>query len=215
MHLIYARRLLTLCFLLAMTTRVTADSRPDLSSPKKAATAFAIGLQAGDLEQVKASSIGEASDYKLMQTVTSTMSSVHKLHEAAVSRFGPDEAKKLSTGVSDNGDVARQIEMSDEKLDGDTATIIEKGKPETNAVHLKKVAGDWKVDLTNFPQKQTMQQNVPMLDAMRTVMLQGALDVSAGHYKNVDEAATEVRQRMVTLMAAVARQQIPQTAPTK
>jgi hypothetical protein len=54
-----------------------------------------------------------------------------------------------------------------------------------------------------------------MLDAMRTVMLQGALDVSAGHYKNVDEAATEVRQRMVTLMAAVARQQIPQTAPTK
>jgi hypothetical protein len=60
-----------------------------------------------------------------------------------------------------------------------------------------------------------MQQNVPMLDAMRMVMTQSAADVSAGHYKNVEDAATDVRQRMFTLMAAVARQQIPQTAPAK
>lgn len=214
MRAICRRGWLAACLLLISASAIRAESKPDLTSPKKAATAFAVGLQAGDFNQVKASSIGDESDYKLMQTVASTMSSVHKLHEAAVSRFGVENAKKLETGVSDNNDIPRQIEASDEKLEGDSATILEKGKPESNAVHLKKVNGDWKVDLSNFPQKQIMRQTLPMLDAMRLVMTQSASDVSAGHYKNAEDAATDVRLRMSTLMATIAKQQLPTTTPS-
>ena len=203
------------CLTLLSNSFVRAESKPDLSSPKKAATAFAVGLQAGDFDQVKASSLGDDGDYKLMQTVASTMSAVHRLHDAAAARFGAENAKKLETGVNENNDVARQIEASDEKLSGDTASIVEKGKPESNTVYLKKVNGDWKVDLSRFPQKQMMQQSVPMLEAMRSVMTQSASDVSSGHYKNVDDAATDVRQRMFAMMAAVAKQQTPQTTPAK
>jgi hypothetical protein len=215
MYEICRRRWLTICFLLAATSWATAQSNPDLSSPKKATIAFAMGLQSGNLDQVKASSIGDESDYKLMQTVTSTMSSVHKLEDAAVARFGREEGKKLGAGVNDNSDIARQVEESDEKVDGDSATILEKGKPDTNAVHLKKVDGGWKVDLTNYPQKRLMQQNAPMLDAMRTVMTQSAVDVSSGRYRTVDDAQVELRQRLAAVMAAVAKQTIPQTNPGK
>jgi len=201
--------------MLVATSWTGAQSKPDLSSPKKATVAFAEGLQSGNLDQVKASSIGDDSDYKLMQTVTSTMSAVRKLHDAAVARFGPDDAKKLAAGISDNTDIGKQVEASDEKVEGDSAMILEKGKPNANAVHLKKVNGDWKVDLTNYPQKQVMQQNLPMLEAMRSVMLQSASDVASKHYRDVDEASTEFRQRMFTVMAAVAKQIPPQTNPAK
>jgi hypothetical protein len=215
MRAICRRGLLAACFVLMSASFVRADSKPDLSSPKKAAAAFALALQAGDLDTVKASSIGDADDYKLMQSVTSAMAAVHQLHQAAVTKFGAEEAKKLATGETDNANVAQQVEASDEKVDADSATILEKGKPESNTVHLKRVNGDWRVDLTDFPQKQEMRQIVPMLDAMRIVMAQSAADVLAGHYKNVDEAALSVRQRRDTLMAAVAKQQIPQTRPAK
>jgi hypothetical protein len=100
------------CLLLLAPSTIRAESRPDLTSPKKAATAFALGLQAGDIDQVRASSTGADSDYKLMQKVASTMASVHKLHDAAVSRFGIENAKKLETGVTDNGDVAGRLKQA-------------------------------------------------------------------------------------------------------
>ena len=145
MRAISWRQWFTICFMLLATSFAGAQSKPDLSSPKKATASFALGLQSGNLDQVKASSIGDDGDYKLMQSVTSTMSAVRKLHDAAVARFGPEDAKKLAAGISDNVDIAKQVEGSDEKVDGDSASILEKGKPETSAVHLKKVNGEWKL----------------------------------------------------------------------
>jgi hypothetical protein len=206
---------LTLCFMLAATPWAGAQGTVDLSSPKKATTAFAIALQSGDLDQVKASSIGDDSDYKLMETVTSTMTALRRLQDAAVTRFGPEDAKKLGAGVNNNTQITRQVEGADEKVDGDSATILESGKPLTDVIHLKKVNGNWKVDLTNYPQKQIIKQNAPMLDATRSVITQSALDVAAGHYKNVDEASLDLQRRTNIVQAAVLRQRPPQTNPAK
>src|ERR1700709_839783 len=91
----FLRRFLFLFSIALWAGPVLADAQPDLSSPKKAATAFAIALQKGDFTTLKSVTTGGADDYRLMQTVTGMTAAANKLHEAIVTRFGVEEAKKL------------------------------------------------------------------------------------------------------------------------
>jgi hypothetical protein len=200
-------------FALAATV-LAADARPDLSSPKKAATAFALALQKGDFAALKSATTGTDADYKLMQTITAMTAAANKLHDAAVSRFGQD-GNKIAVATGNPGDIPRQIEESDEKVTGDKASITKKGATEANSVKLAKVGGEWKVDLAQFPQKDQIAAQAPMLDATGKVLAQAAGDVAAGKYQSATEASQDIQQRMMAVMASMIRPAQPTTAPSR
>ncbi|HEY8747388.1 MAG TPA: hypothetical protein VIM11_05405 [Tepidisphaeraceae bacterium] len=186
-----------------------ADAQPDLSSPKKAATAFALALQKGDFAALKGVTTGGADDYKLMQSVTGMTAAANKLHDAIVSRFGAEEGKKIPLTTGEPGDIPRQIEESDEKVEGNSASITKKGAAAGNSVKLKKDGGVWKVDLSQFPQKDQIVLQAPMLDTTGKVLAQAATDVSAGKYKSATEASQDVQQRMMAAMASMMKSAQP------
>jgi hypothetical protein len=200
-----------LALVVSATAAIAADSKPDLSSPKKAAAAFALALQKGDFATVQNVTTGSPDDYKIIQTVTNMLVASGKLRDVAVARFGPDEAAKIATGGGDPAAITRQIEESDEKLEGDQASITMKDAPKGNSVILKKSNGQWKVDLTQYPQKNEIAKRASMLDATDKVLTQASADVSAGKYKTAAEASQDIQQRLMSVMAAMARQAQPPT----
>ena len=185
--------------------QVRADSTPDLSTPKQAATAFAVGLQHGDLAAIKDSTIGAPEDYQLINTMARMVGAANKLRDAAVARFGPEEGKKIAASTVSSNDPYKELSESSEKIEGDTATIIKPGASADNALRLRKVGAIWKVDISQFPQKQTLSKTVPMLDAVQKVLVQASTDVSNGKYATADEAQKAIQQTMFQVMAAEAQ----------
>lgn len=194
-----------LMVLLLLVGHCTAGSQ-DLASPKKAALTFATALRLGDFRMIRSSTIGSDADYKMMESMASMMGAAGKLHDAAAARFGPKDADKVAGPITGNADAAREIEQSQEKVEGDTATIVTAKGP-ANALQLKKIEGDWKIDLARFPQKSELAHQIPMFNAMQKVLSQAASDISAGKYRTAEDAAKEITGRLSATAAAVSRQQ--------
>jgi hypothetical protein len=198
--------------------QVRADSSPDLSTPKHAAAAFAQGLQHGDLAAIKASTIGGPEDYALINTMARMVGAANKLRDAAVARFGPDEGKKIAASTVSSSDAVKEVNDSSEKIEGDTAIILKPNANPDNALRLRKVGGDWKVDISQFPQKQSLSRTIPMLDAVQKVLVQATSDVTNGKYATADEAQQAIQQTMFQVMAAEAQKRPsppPAAAPQK
>jgi hypothetical protein len=191
-----------------------AAANPDLSTPKKAATAFALALQKGDFDTIRAVTTGQDADYKLIQTIATMTSAANRLHDACVAKFG-EEGKKIALSTGDPQDIPRQIEASEEKITGDSASIITKGATEANAVKLTKVGGDWKVDLAHYPQKEQLTQQAQVFDATGKLLSQAATDVSSGKYHSATEASQDIQQRMMALRMAILQSQRPATIPSR
>ena len=187
---------------------------PDLSTPKKAATAFALALQKGDFDTIRAVTTGQDADYKVMQSVAAMTSAANRLHDACVAKFGED-GKKIALSTGDPQDIPRQIEASEEKITGESASIITKGTTEANAVKLTKVGGDWKVDLAHYPQKDQLIQQVQTFDATAKLLSRAATDVSGGKYHSATEASQDIQQQMMALRMAMIQQQRPATTPSR
>lgn len=194
-----------------------ADDGADLSSPRKTAAAFAMALQRGDMATLQTVTVGGADDYKLMRSVTGMTAAADQLNKAAVARFGAEEGKKVARsmgGSPEQSDIPRQIAESDEKVEGDSAAITMKGAPPGNAINLKKVEGRWKVDLSQFPKRDEIARQTPILDAAAKVLVQGAADVRNGKYRTAEEAGQEIQRQVNAVSASVSRQQSP-AAPAR
>ena len=174
------------------STALAADA-PDLSTPKKAASAFAKAVEANNIDAAKSASVGSDEDYKLVQAIGAFIASARELRDASVAQFG-EAGKGISNDELSN--LSKQVEASDEKITGDTATL---GKPEEHdPMKLKKVDGNWKVDLASIPDKDQMGKALPK---MQKVMTTAATEIKSGKYKNVDEAKQAIGQQMFAVVA--------------
>ena len=192
-----------------------AAASPDLSTPKKAATAFALALQKGDFDTIRAVTTGQDADYKLIQPIAAMTSAANRLHDACVAKFGED-GKKIALSTGDPQDIPRQIEASEEKITGDSALIITRGTTEANAVKLTKVGGDWKVDLAHYPQKEQLAQVAQTAEPTAKLFSQAASDVTSGKYHSATEASQDIQQRIMALqMAMMQSRQRPATTPSR
>jgi hypothetical protein len=157
-------------------------SAPDLSSPKKAGLAFAKAADAGDLSGMKQSAIGTDDQFAVAKGMSDMMGAMKRYQAAAVKKFG--DKGKLPGGMPD---LAAEIEKTDEKIDGDKATLIDKTKTDDkHPMTLKKDGGNWKVDLNVIPPEaaamgKAAKKTVEALDAVTK-------DVEAGKYKTAEEA---------------------------
>jgi hypothetical protein len=198
----FAFLLLSLVGLIAMPAR--AADAPDLSTPKKAAIMFAKGVESGDMEAVKASSIGSDSDYKLVELIISYMAANKELRAAAIEKFGED-GKQISEDLSN---ISKKMEEGVEKIDGDSATV---GKAdESDPMKLKKVDGVWKSDLAAIPEKEQLSKT---LTKMPKVISAAAADIKAGKYKTFDEAKTAVGKQIFAVVAEQLNTQGQSTPP--
>src|ERR1700679_2108760 len=115
-------------FALSLVGMVTLPARaadaPDLSTPKKAAVAYARAIESGDLTAVKTTAIGTENDFSYIESIIGLIGANKELRAAAIEKFGED-GKQISK--DDLSTISRQAEQGEEKIDGDTATV---GKPD-------------------------------------------------------------------------------------
>jgi len=209
-------RFVWVVFVWALAASWASGANPDLASPKKAATAFALALQKGDFATVRSVTTGQESDYKLMQSVATMTEAANKVQNALVSKFG-EEGKKIGAGIStgDPQKIPQDIAASEERVSGDAALIIMKGSTEAAAIRLTRVDGDWKVDLAHYPAKETLAQQASSFEPMSKLFTQIAADISGGKYRSALEAGQDISQRTMTLQMAMRNTQRPATTPSR
>lgn len=194
------------------STLARADESPDLSTPKKAATAFAKAVQRGDMAAVKAVSIGEDEDYKIIESLSHLIDAGGKLQDAAVAKFG-EPGRQATQDVQ--SDFARHVEQGEEHIDNQTASIG--GHDRQDPLRLKKVEGGWKVDLSTFRQREQLQSIVPKL---LKVMTDATTGIQSGKYKTAQEVHDALQQQVSAIITAqlihnAARQQAAQQEQQK
>jgi hypothetical protein len=190
------QRLSFLVVALCATVSMAAD-KADLSSPKSAALAFGNALVTGDSAALRASAVGTDADYKIVDSLGTMVSAMKKLSDAASAKFGKDNA---ITKSSKDMDIAAELEKSEVKVDGDTATIINKDKPDDkNPMKLKKTGADWKVDLSSLP-KDGMEQIVKMAPAMAKAAAEVTAEINSGKYQKAEDAQQALGQKMLAAM---------------
>lgn len=185
----------------------STTAKADLTTPKGAALAFGNALVSGDNAGLRASSTGTEGDYKICESLGTMVSAMKKLSDAAAAKFGKDNV--ISKSGKDM-DIAAELEKSEVKQDGDSATIINKDKPDDkNPMKLKKVGSDWKVDLASLP-KEGMDQIVKMAPAMAKAASEVTAEIAAGKYQKAEDAQQQLGQKM---LAAMMQSAPPQPQP--
>jgi hypothetical protein len=174
-----------------------ANPKADLTTPKGAALAFGNSLLSGDVAAMRASSTGSDADYKMMETLQTMISAMKRLTEAAAIKYGKDNPISKSAGEFN---IAAELEKSDAKVEGDSATIVNKDKPdEKNPMKLKKVNGEWKVDLTSLP-KDNVSDLLKIAPVMTGIANEVTKDINAGKYAKAEDAHQALGQKMVAAM---------------
>jgi len=170
-----------------------AKAGPDLSSPKKAAHAFFKAVEAGDADGVKAASIGSDDDYATLKLVSNMMASLKKMQATLVKKYG-DDAKAIPDLSSV---MSAQVDEAEEKVDGDSATLVSKNKPDDKfPPTLKKSGEEWKMDLKIMsadPNFARMKEQAPKAVALIDDFTK---DVESGKYATFGDAAQALGQTM-------------------
>lgn len=172
----------------------SAHAAADLSTPKGAAVALAKGVMAGDNAAIREASTGTEEEYKTAEAMGTVMSSMLKFANACETKFGKDNvlSKSFAGQIPDLG---AKMEASEIKVEGDTATVIDKDKPnDESPMKLKKVGGSWKVDLSSMD-ADAKQFAVAGLK-LAAVFNKAAEDINAGKYKSAEEAAVAIAPEM-------------------
>lgn len=197
-------RLIALALFLAAVTGLASSSRaegPDLSTPKKAGAAFARALMAGDMDAVKLTATGSDSEFAIVKSMGDMALAMKRYEAAAIKKFG-DEGKMSK---DDNKDLAAEVEAADEKVDGSTATLINKADPnDKNPMTLKKDAnGNWKVDLSTLSKDPDSAKILDMSKATVKTIDAAIKDVEAGKYKTAKDAKEAMGTAMFAALQAI------------
>lgn len=192
----------SLLICLTFAPRATADSTPDLSTPKKAALAFAHAMEQGDVAGAEAASIGSAEDDRLLQVIAGLVGAARQLRDAGVARFG--DAGKSIVSCDSIANLSQQIATAGESITGDTAIVVH--PREIDPMKLRRGSdGQWKVDLAAMSDKESKMRVIPRVTKVLTT---GAADLRAGKYHTAADANDAIGQQMFAIISE------PTTRPT-
>ena len=175
---------------------IAADFHPDLSTPKSAGASFVRALESGDVNAVKAVTLGSETDYRLMEVLAAADHAGKELERAAIEKFGDAGKEVASLGAGGNSE--KDLADSRVKEDGDSAVLARKDDPDAkHALKLKRVDGAWKIDLAALPNKKDLIRAVPAMRATAGILVQAARDIRAGKYKSADEAKQVILKQLI------------------
>lgn len=200
-------RPLLLCVSCAAAIVVLSScNKSDLSTPKGAAETFVAALDSGDVETAEKASTG--ADSRFLQSLAKAQANVKKYRDAMASRFGPDGRRT----------VADKLKDADFKETGATAIVTLKGDPRQSI--LRKVSGEWKVDLSvssglggalaagygdEIPASDLgiMLERINrdtigtgLMEAIGNAAGEVAAELNAGKYSNATQARTAFREKL-------------------
>ncbi len=177
-----------------------AAAEPDQSlTPKATAQAFAKALATGDAAGAKALTTNNPEDGEILEALTAMIASMKHLNQAAIAKFGPEEARRLVP--RDPGDeMNKHFNEAEEKVEGDSATLTTKN--DKTPLALKKVAGQWKVDISSMPDRSEVVQALPLFHAMAKSADTTAAEIADSKYKSAEEAQKAFGTRMTAIMAS-------------
>ncbi len=192
---------------------LAANTRPlvDLSTPKEAALSAMRCLEGGTLADIKATVLADDSMYEELEARAVATSAGENCVSAIKTVFGATAADDFAIGHG-LGDKRRldAVMNASAKVNGDSAVLDCGNIPGLN-VKLKKVGGQWKMDMTDA-------QPDPGLAAIykgaSKVWNETALDIIRGKFKKVDEIDPAVSAKMDVAMAALPPTTAPATRPT-
>lgn len=194
---------LAIVICIASADAASATASPDLSTPKKAALAFARAIEAGDVAGAEAASTGSAEDVRILHLIADLVGAARQLRDAGMAKFG--EAGKSIVSCDAMANLSQQIETADEHITGDTATVLH--RYEVDPMKLRRGPdGQWKVDLATMSDKDTKTRVIPRV---QKVLASGAADIRAGKYHSAAEANDAIGQQMFAIISE------PTTRPTR
>jgi hypothetical protein len=165
-----------------------------LQGPKSRAVSFARAIQENDMAAARRASTGNDEQYKTVEAMSQVFSAMRNYEAAAVAKFGEaGRSKEMSMP-----DVVAEAEASDVMTVGDTATMVNRKKPnDKNPMKLVKKSGKWYVDLASMPvdgQTRAMSASAPRI---KKAVDETAAEIRAGKYKTPQEAQAALATRMV------------------
>lgn len=160
----------------------------DLTTPKKAAIVFAQALIDGDFPTAKNASAGSDQDYQYLESLIQFIAASKALHNTAINKFG-DAGKSIAADAA--AGMTQQLNASSESIDGDKAAVGTSDGREPTL--LRKIDGNWKVDLAAIPQKDEIGK---ALLAQKKAMLDAVADLNAGKYKTAEEAQKAIQHQI-------------------
>jgi hypothetical protein len=191
-------RLLVGCLVLVSCLAAYAqDTGMEPGGPKAVALEFGKAMEMGDAAAAKKVAIFGKDEEALIDGMAAITGGMKKMLAAATEKFGAEGAQSLM-GPNADMNIVKQIEESELKIDGDTATLA--GKDSSDPLKLKKVDGAWKVDVTSMNNDPNMAQQVPMFNSMAKVFTDTAAEISAGKYSTVDECQQAMQAKFLAAM---------------
>ena len=182
----------------------------DYSSPKAAASTFAAAIAAGDVETAKASIVPNEKQAPVVEALAKLQVAQKKFAEAAVKAYG--QAGEELARTNDQKDAVKQIESAQVKEQGDVATLTSADSPDP--LTLRKVDGQWKVDLGAMPNSAEMERQVPTLTGMTELMDTMATEIEDGKYKSAEEVKQVFTLKFMQKMAEQQNAEGPATQGT-
>lgn len=177
---------------------VLADDAQDTSAPKKAAMAFCKAVLAGDMDQVHALSTGTDREYSLLKLLSDAARSSSKFRDAATKKFG-DQSKFFDDLQMD---MTKDFQTADVRIDGNTATLVVKSKPDDKfPPTLKKDGSGWKMDLSNLDKEpDAVAMSVKMLPSMTKVFDNVTKNLNDDKYKTFADLTTDFQQQFTAAL---------------
>lgn len=170
------------CLSLMIALFSCSSISPD--SPRKTVVSFIEAAKTGDLAEIK-------------KYISKSDASLMDIGQSFLSKLDPEGGKnmmdKMSKEFKEKTKDAK-IEIKDEKIDGDNATVnvefMNEGKTETRPFSLVKEEGLWKISLMSTGMKNSGGNQQDMEDAMRSINidnLKGALNEGMKEFNKVDK----------------------------
>lgn len=203
---------------LSGTLAIAQSSQPaavavDTSTPKGALKSLAVAMDAGDAAAIR--SLLQAtspSEQKMVGAMSELAANIAAMNKAVIVRFGRDKALKALGG--DPAEMLKQslstIDAAAERIEGDSALV---STPAKESMTLKKVEGGWKVSMADLSKGSTpaaVDERVAELSRQMKAMREVTAEMTAGAFKDADEALAAVRTRM-----GGSPQTAPATAPVR
>jgi Domain of unknown function (DUF4878) len=150
-------------------------------SPKGTVNAFIEASKSGNIAEIK-------------KYITKSDASLLEIGESFISKLDPNAAKDMKDNMSkefnDKASKAK-IEIKDEKIDGDKATVdvefIYDGKTENRPFSLIKEDGVWKISLLSTGMKNAGANQQDEMKAMNMDSLKGAISKGMEEFNKMDK----------------------------
>jgi hypothetical protein len=136
--------------------------------------------------------VGSEEQYKGAEAMGLMFSSLRRLNDAAVARYGADNAISKSSA---NLNPAAALADADVKIDGDVATVVRNGKPDASQPKLVRRDGKWRADLSSLP-KEDMARLTAAGPIVGKAAAELAAEIAAGKYRTAAEALAALPAKM-------------------